>query len=216
MKSFCIIGMGAFGTAVAENLAADGKQVLIIDKDGDRISALADVVTHAVIGDATNPQILRAAGVEDYECAVVALTDNVNDNILLTIQLKEMGVSKVVARAQNEGHRHVLERIGADLVVFSEKDMGERLAYKLARDNVSEYMELKGFQIVETKVPPEWIGKNLIELDIRRKYGVNIVAVGCADGSVDVAPLPTRVFASGESVTVIGNEKSVEKVMKEY
>lgn len=216
MKSFCVIGLGAFGTAVAETLAADGKQVLVIDKDADKVTGIADVVTHAVIGDATSAQILRSAGVQDYECVVVALADNINDNVLLTIMLKDMGIPKVVARAQNEGHSHVLKRIGADMVIFSEKDMGERVAYKLARDNVSEYMELRGFQIVETRVPSDWTGKNLVELDIRRRFGVTIVAISNADGVMDVSPMPTRVFAEGDSMTVLGDGKAIEKLMKQY
>ena len=216
MKSFCVIGLGAFGTAVAETLAADNKQVLVIDKDPDKITAVADVVTNAVIGDATNQQVLRSAGVQDYECVVVALAENVNDNVLLTIMLKDMGIGKVVSRAQNEGHRHVLERIGADMVVFSEKDMGERVAYKLARDNVSEYMELSGFQIVETRVPDDWIGKDLIKLDIRRRFGVTIVAIRGANGEMDISPLPNREFTQGESMTVLGDGKAIEKLMKQF
>ena len=130
MKSFCVIGLGSFGTAVAETLAADGKQVLVIDKDPDKITAMADVVTNAVIGDATNQQVLRSAGVQDYECVVVALAENVNDNVLLTIMLKDMGIKKVVSRAQNEGHRHVLERIGADMVIFSIEGFHRGFAFK--------------------------------------------------------------------------------------
>lgn len=216
MKSFCVIGLGAFGMAVAQTLAADGKQVLVIDKDADRVTQMADVVTNAIIGDATNMQLLRSAGVPDYECAVIALADNVNDNVLLTIMLKDLGIKKVVSRAQNEGHRHVLERIGADMVVFSEKDMGERVAYKLARDNVSEYMELRGFQIVETRVPDDWLGKNLVELDIRRRFGVTIVAISSKDGKMDVSPSPTRQFTEGESMTVLGDGKAIEKLMKQF
>ena len=103
MKSFSVIGLGAFGTAVAETLAADDKQVLVIDKDPDRVTAIADVVTNAVIGDATNQQVLRSAGVQDYECVVVALAENVNDNVLLTIMLKDMGIKPANAKGYDEG-----------------------------------------------------------------------------------------------------------------
>ena len=128
MKSFCVIGLGKFGYTLAEKLAEDGKQVMVIDIDSDKINAIADKVTHAVIGDPTNENVLRASGVSDYECAIIGIAKNINDNILLTIMLKELGVKKVVARATNEGHQKVLKRIGADVIVFPEKDMGEKMA----------------------------------------------------------------------------------------
>lgn len=215
MKSFCIIGLGKFGMTLAETLARDGKQVLVIDSNADRVNAIADVVTHAVIGDATNEAVLSAAGVSDYECAVIGLAGNVNDNILLTIMLKEMGVSKVVARAINEGHHRVLERIGADMIIFPEQDMGEKIGHLLGRNNVTEFIEFRGYQIVEIKIPDHWSGKTLIELDVRKKFGVNILAITDSSGDVTVSPLPTRVFLEGDRVSVIGTEKDIERLTKQ-
>ena len=214
MKSFCIIGLGKFGTTLAEALAGDGKQVLIIDADADKVNALADTVTHAVIGDPTNETVLRSAGVTDYDCAVVGMVSNVNDNILLTILLKEMGIKKVVARAANEGHQRVLEKIGADLIVFPERDMGEKLAFLLGRDNVTEYIDFHGYRIAELRVPDSWEGKTLVELEIRRKFDVTVLAVIQQDGTADVSPLPTRVFVKGEEMSVLGTEKAVAKLTR--
>lgn len=131
MKSFCVLGLGRFGKTLALTLAQSGNQVLIIDEDSDDINALADSVTSAVVGDPTNEAVLRAAGVRDYDCAIVCSASNINDNILLTIMLKDLGVPKVVARALNDGHKRVLERLGVDLIAFPEQDMGEKLAYML-------------------------------------------------------------------------------------
>jgi trk system potassium uptake protein TrkA len=215
MKSFCVIGLGKFGQALAETLARAGAQVMIIDTDGDKVTALADTVTNAVIGDPTNESVLRAAGISDYECAIVCLTTNINANILLTIMLKEAGVKKVVVRALNEGHRKVLERIGADMIVFPEQDMGEKLGYMLTKDNVTDFVEFSGYKIVEITVPEDWIGKNLVELELRQRYSVNVIAVRRSDGSVDVSPQPTKVFTQGDRVSVIGTDKDIDRLVKQ-
>ena len=217
MKSFCIIGLGKFGTALALRLAEEGNQVMILDTDAEKVNALADMVTNAVIGDPSNENVLRSAGVTDYECAVVCFTGNVNENVLITILLKELGVKKVVSRAANDGHKKVLEHIGADIVVYPEKDMGDKLAFMLTKDNVTEFIEFSGYKLVEIRVPDAWVGKNLIDLDIRRKYGINVIAVTRASDDVaDVSPSPMRKFSSGEKVSVIGSDKDIEKLMKTY
>lgn len=215
MKSFCVIGLGKFGTSLAQTLAAAGGQVMIIDTDSDKVTAMADIVTNAVIGDPTNEGVLRAAGVTDYECAIVCLTTNINANILLTIMLKEMGVGKVISRALNEGHRRVLERIGADMIVFPEQDMGEKLGYVLTKNNVTDFVEFSGYRIVELTAPEGWIGKNLIELELRQRFSVNIIAISRGEGGVDVSPQPTRVFSPGDRVSVIGADRDIDRLMKQ-
>ena len=213
MKSVLLIGLGKFGQSLAETLAAAGSQVMIIDTDADKITALADVVTNAVIGDPTNENVLRSAGITDYDCAIVCLTTNINANILLTIMLKELGVKKVVARAMNEGHRKVLERIGADMIVFPEQDMGEKLGYMLTKNNITDFVEFADYKIVELSVPESWIGKSLLELDLRRRYHVNVIAVSRADGSVDVSPSPDKAFTKGDRVSVIGSDSDIDKTV---
>ncbi len=218
MKSFCVIGLGKFGVALATRLAEEGNQVMVIDTDADKVNALADIVTDAVIGDPTNEVVLKSTGVGYYDCAVVCFTGNINDNVLITIMLKEAGVKRVVARAANEGHRKVLRHIGADAVVFPEQDMGEKVAFMLTKDNVTEYIEFSGYKLVELMVPEEWYGANLIELDLRRKYGINVIAVtrmGDDDEEIaDVSPSPTRVFASGEKMSVIGSDRDIDRIIK--
>ncbi len=215
MKSFCVIGLGKFGQSLAETLAAAGCQVMIIDTDSDKITALADVVTNAVIGDPTNENVLRSAGITDYDCAIVCLANNINANILLTIMLKEIGVKKVVARAMNEGHHKVLERVGADMIVFPEQDMGEKLGYMLTKNNITDFVEFADYKIVELSVPESWIGKNLVELQLRRRYKVNIIAVSYADGSVDVSPSPDKPFSKGDRVSVIGVDSDIDKIVSQ-
>lgn len=216
MKSFCIIGLGKLGQTLAESLTADGKEVLVIDLDADKINMIADNVTNAIIGDCTNDAVLKAAGVADYECAIVCIAENINANVLLTLKLKEMGIKTVIARAINDGHRRVLEKVGADMIIFPEKDIGERLAFTLARDIVTDFMEFKGFQIAEITVPEKWIGKTVIELDIRKKFGINIIAITANDGTVTVSPSATRPFMKGDLVSIVGSDEQVQICLKKF
>lgn len=215
MKSFCIIGLGKFGNTLAEILANDGKQVLVIDSDADKVNAIADTVTHAVIGDATNESVLRSAGVVNYQCAIICMTENINANIFLTITLKEMGVKTVVARAANEGHHKVLQKIGADAIVFPEKDMAEKLAFMLRKENVTEMIDFHGYRIVEIVVPEAWVGQTILELDIRRKFDVNVLAVINGKGKAEVSPSPSRKFIDGERISVLGTERAIAKLTKQ-
>lgn len=213
-KSFCIIGLGKFGFSLAQTLISEGNQVMVIDTDVEKINLLADSATNAVIGDATNEKVLREAGITDYDCVAVCLSGNLNDNVLITIMLKEMGIKKVISRAHSESHRRVLERIGADMVVLPEQDMGEKLGYMFSKDNVTEFIEFSGYKIVEMLVPKAWIGKTLMELDVRRKYGVNIIAIVSADDpKPNVSPSPTRPFAEGDKISIIGSDKEVERLI---
>ena len=212
MNSFCIIGLGKFGTSLANALTNEGKQVMVIDTDSEKVTLMADNVTNAVIGDATNINLLKASGVADYDCAVVCMTENISDIILTTIQLKELGVKHVISRAVNEGHKKVLEHVGADEITYPEHDMGERLAFKLSHSSIADFVQFKGYKVVEITVPDEWIGKDLITLNLRKTYGINVIAVRYNDGRIDVSPSPTRDFCAGEIISVVGDDKYIDKL----
>ncbi len=214
-RSFAIIGLGRFGQTLAVNLAKTGHQVLVIDIDENVINVIADTVTNAVVGDPTNEAVLRAADVHEYDCAVVATAENINDSVLITILLKENGVKQVVARAGSEQHARVLEKVGADMVVFPERDMGEKLVHILDRNNVLEYIEFSDtHSIVEVAVPSAWVGKSLIELNVRRNYGVTVLALCGADGSTNISPDPNRKFRGDETVALLGENKDIDKITK--
>lgn len=216
MKSFCIIGLGRFGQTLAMTLVKNGHQVMVIDRSPEIINILADVVTNAVIGDATSEAVLRASGVKNYDCAVVCLSQNINDSILATLLLKDIGVPKVVARANSALHKKVLEKIGADQIVFPEEDMGEKLAYTLEKINVLEYIEFsRDYSIVEVKIPKSWEGKTIVELDVRKKYSITVIAVTDGkNGVVDISPSLTRPFEEGDTITVVGADKNIDKFVK--
>lgn len=160
MKNFCVIGMNRFGQTLALTLAKAKNQVMIIDEDAAMINAMADFVTDAVVGDPKNEEVLVSAGVAEYDCIVVCYSGGIDDSILITLLLKDIGAKYVVARAQSDLHMRILKRVGADRVVYPEKDMGERLAHTLTKNNVTEYIELsEDCSIVEITIPDDWVGK---------------------------------------------------------
>lgn len=208
--------MGSFGRTIAKELEKSGHQVLIIDKNEKAVNDMADFVTDARIGDPTDENVLRAAGVGNYDCALICFSNDVNSSILITMLMKELGVPRVIVRAGNECECKVLEKIGADQVVYPERDMGEKLAYTLDKNNVVERLTFSSeYSIVERKVPRAWIGKSIIDLNVRRKYGINIIAVCDAEMSnFDMTPMPDRVFAEGEIITLMGANKDLDRIAK--
>lgn len=215
MKSFCIIGMGRFGQSLAMCLTRKRHQVLILDDDEDDINAIADYVTDAAYGDLTSEKFLKNSGVANYECAIIAISGRLNDSIIITLLLKDMGIPKVIVRADSDMDGRVLKKIGADMVVYPEREMGDRLAYVLDKDNVMEYIQFSDeYSIVEIPVPTDWIGKDLIELNVRNRYGINVIAVRSSSGKMNISPSPKLPFTDGDSVTVIGSNKSIDKLVK--
>lgn len=216
-KSFCIIGLGSFGQALALDLAASGNQVMVIDVDEKSVNLVSDYVTNAIIGDPTNETFLEAAGVKDYDTVVICITNNINATILLTVMLKDMGIPRIVARASSEIDRKVLKKIGADMVIFPEKDVASKLSTMLSKSNVVDYIELSDtHSIVEIPMPKEWVGKNITEINVRKKYGLNVIALtDSQSGKISVNISPEYNFAEKDVITVVGEVKNIEKLVKD-
>lgn len=214
MKTFVVIGLGRFGTAVATELCELGHEVLAIDGVEEHVQQVAERVTHAVTGDARDPAVLRALGVRNYDCAIVAVGDDVGNSALITLNLKELGVKKVICKAQSHVHRKVLEKIGADRVVFPEHEMGVKLAQGLSSSNVLNFIELSDdFGIVELEAPKSWQGHSIKELDVRAKYHVNIIAVRKgAQGNLDVAPGGDYVLEARDVVVTLGRNDDINRL----
>lgn len=205
MKSFVIIGVGRFGENLARTLFKLGHEVLAIDEREDRIQQVSEYVTHAVCGNILDEHVLRSLGVRNFDCVIVALSEDMGASVLVTLMLKELGVRYIVTRATSDLHRRVLEKMGADRVVFPEQDMGTRLAQNLAAVNILDYIELsEEYSIVETRVPEHWKGKSLRELNVRTRYGVNVVAIKSADESIDVSPDPGKPLKKDDTLVIIG------------
>lgn len=217
MKTFLVVGLGRFGTAVATELCALGNEVLAVDSREELVQAIAPRVTHAVTADARDQEVLRELSVRSFDCAVVAIGNDIGTSALVTLNLKELGVEKVMAKASSHTHRKVLEKIGADRVVFPEHEMGGKLAHALSSARVLNFIELsEEASIVEVPVPQSWVGKTLRELDVRNTYGVNVVALrrGGAQGRLTITPSPDESLLDTDVVVVLGLDKQVDRIQK--
>lgn len=211
MKQFIIIGIGKFGESIATNLCKMGHDVLAVDIDEERVQYIANKVTHAVQADATEEGTLEALGVKHFDGAVVTIGESVQASILITLLCKELGIRHVLAKAQNELHAKVLYKIGADRVVFPERDMGLRVAHSLVSSSYLDYIELTpDYSIVELKAAKDWQGKSLKDLNIRAKYGINIMAIK-QDDKVVVSPAADDVIQRDDVLVVIGKAEDINR-----
>jgi trk system potassium uptake protein TrkA len=212
MKQFAIIGMGRFGSSIARTLYSLGNDVLAIDFQEERIEEVSDFVTHAVVADATDEQTLISLGLRNFDVAVVTIGTDIQSSILVCLLCKEMGIKTVLAKAQNELHARVLRKIGVDRVVFPERDMGMRLAHNLVSSNILDFIELSSdHSLVEINVQEEWTGKSLKELNMRVKYGVNVMAIKHA-GSINISPRGEDIVQSDDTLVVIGANDDIRKI----
>ena len=209
MKSYVVIGLGLFGSRVARQLCELGGEVLVVDIHDDLVQNISGDVTNAVVADARDQSVLKALGVGSCDCAVVAIGDNFGASVLVTMNLKELGVPYVVCKAHDDTHRKVLEKLGADKVITPEREVAERLAHSLYSPNALEFIELSDeYGIVEVPVPRSWAGKSILELNVRAKLGVNIIAIESA-GSVNVSPAAQYVLKKDDILVVLGDYDSL-------
>jgi trk system potassium uptake protein len=210
-KQFAIIGMGRFGSSVARTLYEMDYEVMGIDENEERINENIQYVTHAVAADSTDERALKEIGIRNFDVVVVAIGVDIQASILTVLTLKDLGVKKIVAKAQNERHGQVLYKVGADRVVFPERDMGVRVAHNLISSNVLDFIELaEDYSVAEVVVSPKLVGQNLRQLDIRKKYEVNVIAIKSGD-KFNIAPSPDEVIQYGDVLVVIGNNKDLRE-----
>lgn len=214
MKSYIVIGLGRFGSALARQLCSLGAEVLAMDCSNTLVQQMANDVTHAVVGDAQDKEVLRALGVRNFDCAVIAIGDDLASSVLTTMNLKELGVPYIVCKAHDETHRRVLEKLGVDRVVIPEQEHAQRLARSLHSHNVLDYIELsEEYGILEVPAPKSWVGKTLKELNVRAKLGVNIIAVE-SDEKTNVSPAADYRVRTGDIMVVLGENYALEAVQK--
>ena len=211
MKTFVVIGLGRFGTALATELSALGHEVLAMDMDEDRVQEVADTVTHAVAADARNPAVLRSLGMRNYDCAIVAVGGEIGTSTLITLNLKELGMREVICKAKSHVHRKVLEKIGADRVLFPEHEMGVKLAQGLSSSNVLNFIEVsEDFGILELETPNSWVGKTIRDLDVRNAYHVTIIDSRGADTrKLEVSPRADKPLEKGDKVVALGRSEAI-------
>ena len=216
MKSFLVIGMGRFGTAVAQELTALGQEVLALDENAEDVQRVAENVTEVMQGDAQDEAVLRAIGVRNFDCCVVAVGSDLEASILITVMLKELGAQYIVAKASSAVHAKVLDRVGADRVVFPESDMGRKLAQRITHTNVVDFIGVSDeYSILEIHAPKSWIGKSLMQLAVRQKHRINVLAVRHGEsGALDVSPKPDAPLAADDLLLIMGENKFVDRVVE--
>ncbi|GAB6180511.1 TrkA family potassium uptake protein [Desulfotomaculum defluvii] len=211
MKQFAIFGLGRFGTSVAVTLTKMGYDVLGIDISEDRVNDLGDVLTQAVKVDSIDENVLKSLGIRNFDVVVVAIGKDIQSSILITLMLKEFGVKKVVAKAQTDLHGKVLERVGADKVVYPERDMGIKVAQALVSNNIMDLIKLSPeHSLVEMAVPPDFINKSLEKSKARQKFGVSILAIR-RGSDIIISPEPGQVMLEKDILVVIGKNKNLQK-----
>ena len=211
-KEYGVFGLGKFGMTVAVALAESGNSVIAVDMDPDRVDAAAETVTCAVVADVTEPDVLDNLGISNLDCVIIGVSTNMQASIMATILTKEKGVRFVVAKAENEIHKHILEKVGADKIVFPEAEMGTRLARNLMGGEFVDLVELsKEFSMVEMPVPEAWIGKSLRELDVRGSYGLNIIGVKRGD-NLKVNLNPENPMEKEMTLVIVGKNVDLAKI----
>lgn len=214
MKSYIVIGLGRFGSEAAKKLCEFGCEVLAMDMRSELVQQISGDVTHAVVGDAQDKEVLRALGAKDFDCAIVSIGGSLADSVLATMNLKELGVPYIVCKAHDETHRQVLLKLGADQVVIPEQENAARLARSLSNPNVLDYIELSDeYGIIEVPAPKRWQNKTLKELNVRAKLGVNIIAVR-RDGQINVSPAADYQILEGDVMVVLGDTAALSTVQK--
>ena len=214
MKSILLIGLGRFGRHMAVKLNDLGHEVLAVDSDEEKINDIADIVTNAQIGDSTNIQFLKRLGIDNFDVCIVTISGDFQSSLETTSLLKELGAKKVISRAERDGQAKFLLRNGADEIVYPEKQLAYWTAIRYTSDHIMDYIEIDNeHAIFEVAIPKEWIGKSILEIDIRKKYNINILAVK-ENGKLNVTVRPDIILREDKSLLVIGEYKSLLKCFK--
>ena len=211
-NDYVVIGLGKFGKSLAMNLAEEGKKVLAVDNNAQNIEEVQEFVTHAVVADVTKKDVLHSLGVQNFDCAMICIGSDLTSSMLATLIVKELGVPYIIAKAQNEQHKDLLEKVGADLVLFPEVYMSKKLASTLSDPFSNDIISITdNYKIVETRCPQSWADKTIIDVNVRKKYGINIVVIK-RDGET-IEPMPETVMEKGDTLIVSGSPKNIETVV---
>lgn len=214
MKSFLIIGLGRFGKHLAEKFYEFGDEVMAIDLNEERVQNIMPIVTSAKIGNCTNPDTMKTLGVGNFDVCFVCTGSNFQNSLEITSLLKELGAKKVVSKAGSDVHAKFLQRNGADDVIYPERDSSFRVASRYSIDNVFNYIELsKDMAIYEIPVAESWIDKSISQIDVRKKYNLNILAIK-ENNKITALPTADYIFYGSEHIVILGRNQDVEKFMK--
>jgi trk system potassium uptake protein TrkA len=217
-KQFGVIGLGRFGSAMAMTLTELGHDVIGVDGDESRVQQLADVITHALQIDATDEKALRAAGIQDVDVAVVSIGENIESSLLVVMQLRDLGIGTIVAKAVTPLHGRILEKLGVSRVIFPEREMAIRIAHSLVLPNVIDYIELsRDFSIVEVPAPAAFVGRTLKQLELRPRLGLTLIAIkrqSDDSGAVvtNIAPAADETIRLGDILALLGSNERLNQL----
>ena len=210
-NQFAGVGLGSFGMSVAVTLQKLGCEVVAVDEDMDRVEEVADKVSFAMAADVGDPEVIEAMGARNLDGVVVAVS-GMEASILATMVSKEIGVPYVIAKARNDLHEKVLKKVGADVVIFPEREMGMRIARSMVSKNFADWIALSDeYSMIETAVPQKWVGKTLLDLDVRKNYDVSVVGIK-RNGEFEVSPDPGKTLEEGMLMILIGSNRALEKI----
>ena len=211
-KQYIVVGLGRFGRAIAETLCQDGAEVLGVDQRMELVERMRDELTQTVQMDAMDRDALETLGIKDFDIVFVTMGSDIRASGTIVLLLKELGAKRVIAKAHDEFHGRMLEKLGADQVLFPERDMGRRVAHSLVSGNVVEYMELSTqYSMAEIRPKPEWVGKTLKELAMRSNMDINVVAIRNGD-SVNAMPQPETKISEGDLMLVVISEAALKQM----
>ncbi|SHD78530.1 potassium channel family protein [Schnuerera ultunensis] len=214
MKQFVVIGCGRFGSSVATTLNSLGYEVLAIDADEDKVQDISENVTYAVQADVTDENILKELGIRNFDMVIVSIGSNYQASIMATLIAKELGVKKVIAKAHDALHGKVLSKIGADKIIYPERDMGVRVAHNLVSSNILDFIELSpDYSILEVNALEQWENKTLKELRLPSRFGINVMAIKRGK-EINVSPYADDMILKGDILIVIGSTQDIEKIEK--
>lgn len=215
MKSILLIGLGRFGRHMAQKFNELNQEVLAVDINEERVNDILPFVTDAQIGDSTSETFLSSLGVRNFDLCVVAIGDDFQSSLETTSLLKDLGAPFVLARASRDVHAKFLLRNGADAIIYPEKDMAVRAAVKYSADNIFDYISLTpDYSIYETEVPVWWVGKTIVQLAVRTKYHINVLALKHGDNDMEPLPSPDHVFRGDERMLILGRNKDIERFLQ--
>ena len=214
MKSILIIGMGRFGAHLCMDLSKLDNEIMIVDREEEKLEDLLPYVTSAKIGDCTNEKVMKSLGVGNFDLCFVCIGSNFQSSLEITSLLKEFGASYVVSKANRDIHAKFLLRNGADEVIYPDRDIAEKVAVRFSANQVFDYVELgSGYSIYEIAPLPEWIGKSVREINVRVKYNINIIGIK-GDSGISLTPGADYIFQNGEHLMIIGSQKDIAKIVK--
>lgn len=212
MKQFAVFGLGSFGCSLATSLYKLGNDVYAIDKREEVIHQIADSVTYAIQADISDMNALRSIGLSDVDCAVIASASDINVSLMAVINASELGIPSIYAKARDQIHARVLYKLGVEKVIFPEREMGERLAGTFSNTSILDLLELDSeHSIAEAEVPTKWWNKSIVDIGIRARYKLNVLAIK-RGGGVLVSPEPSELLTEGDKIVVLGEKTQIAKL----